>query len=132
MLPRLEIVRRLRPVDLVAPGAVQVSSGSAGTRPLPSPAPYVAATSGLDGPLALHLAGLRLGAAVEEASVSLTITRDHTTQEVRSRRFHRAADPTELDQCWDLLRQRDALRSAGGDTSTAAARSEDVVEKYLG
>jgi hypothetical protein len=39
---------------------------------------------------------------------------------------------TELDQCWDLLRQRDALRSSGGDPSTAAARSEDVVEKYLG
>ncbi|MDX6359476.1 MAG: hypothetical protein QOH37_2530 [Nocardioidaceae bacterium] len=39
---------------------------------------------------------------------------------------------TELDQCWDLLRQRDALRSAGGDPSQAAARSEGTVENYLG
>jgi hypothetical protein len=39
---------------------------------------------------------------------------------------------TELDQCWDLLRQRDALRSAGGDPSKAAPRSEGVVENYLG
>jgi hypothetical protein len=38
----------------------------------------------------------------------------------------------ELDQCWDLLRQRDALRSAGSDPSRATARSEDVVEKYIG
>jgi Protein of unknown function (DUF2630) len=38
----------------------------------------------------------------------------------------------ELDQCWDLLRQREALRSAGQDPSAAATRSEEVVEKYLG
>lgn len=39
---------------------------------------------------------------------------------------------TELDQCWDLLRQRQALRDAGGDPSAAAARSEGTVEGYLG
>ena len=38
----------------------------------------------------------------------------------------------ELDQCWDLLRQRQALRSSGGDPNTAAARSENTVEGYLG
>jgi len=38
----------------------------------------------------------------------------------------------ELDQCRDLLRQREALRSAGGDPSRATARAEEVVEKYLG
>jgi hypothetical protein len=38
----------------------------------------------------------------------------------------------ELDQCWDLLRQRQALRDSGGDPSTAAARSEGTVEGYLG
>ena len=37
----------------------------------------------------------------------------------------------ELDQCWDLLRQRRALRSAGRDPETASARSEDTVEHYL-
>jgi hypothetical protein len=39
---------------------------------------------------------------------------------------------TELDQCWDLLRQRQALRDSGGDPSAAAARSESTVEGYLG
>lgn len=37
-----------------------------------------------------------------------------------------------LDQCWDLLRQRRALRSSGGDPDSAAVRPEDQVEKYLG
>lgn len=35
-----------------------------------------------------------------------------------------------LDQCWDLLRQRRALREAGLDPEAAQARSEDVVENY--
>ncbi len=35
-----------------------------------------------------------------------------------------------LDQCWDLLRQRRALRDAGRDPDDAQARSEDVVEHY--
>lgn len=36
----------------------------------------------------------------------------------------------ELDRCWDLLRQRRALRDAGGDPDDAAARDADVVEGY--
>jgi hypothetical protein len=39
---------------------------------------------------------------------------------------------TELDQCWDLLRQRAALREFGGDPDRAAARPEGTVEGYLG
>jgi hypothetical protein len=39
---------------------------------------------------------------------------------------------TELDQCWDLLRQRQALRDSGGDPERAAARPESTVEGYLG
>jgi hypothetical protein len=35
-----------------------------------------------------------------------------------------------LDQCWDLLRQRRALREAGLDPETAAAREPGVVESY--
>lgn len=35
-----------------------------------------------------------------------------------------------LDQCWDLLRQRRARRSAGQDPDEAAVRPEDVVERY--
>ena len=36
----------------------------------------------------------------------------------------------ELDRCWDLLRQRRALRSAGGDPEDAALRDADTVEHY--
>ncbi len=39
---------------------------------------------------------------------------------------------TQLDQCWDLLRQRRALRETGGDPSQAHVRSPDVIKKYLG
>ena len=35
-----------------------------------------------------------------------------------------------LDQCWDLLRQRRALREAGRDPDAATARPSDVVEQY--
>ncbi|WP_432950880.1 DUF2630 family protein [Kribbella sp. CA-253562] len=37
----------------------------------------------------------------------------------------------ELDQCWDLLRQRRAKREFGDDPNTAQARSADTVEGYL-
>ncbi|HEX3611534.1 MAG TPA: DUF2630 family protein [Sporichthyaceae bacterium] len=37
----------------------------------------------------------------------------------------------ELDQCWDLLRQRRARREFGEDPGNAHARSVDQVEKYL-
>ena len=36
-----------------------------------------------------------------------------------------------LDQCWDLLRQRDALRTSGGDPDQAAVRPAGEVEGYL-
>ena len=35
-----------------------------------------------------------------------------------------------LDQCWDLLRQRRALREAGLDDDAARARDASVVEGY--
>jgi hypothetical protein len=35
-----------------------------------------------------------------------------------------------LDQCWDLLRQRRALREAGLDPSAADVRRREVVEGY--
>ena len=35
-----------------------------------------------------------------------------------------------LDQCWDLLRQRRALREAGLDPEGAEARPSEVVERY--
>jgi hypothetical protein len=36
----------------------------------------------------------------------------------------------ELDQCWDLLRQRRALRDAGSDPNQAQARDANTVERY--
>lgn len=35
-----------------------------------------------------------------------------------------------LDQCWDLLRQRRALREAGLDPESAHGRTPEVVERY--
>jgi Protein of unknown function (DUF2630) len=35
-----------------------------------------------------------------------------------------------LDQCWDLLRQRRALRDAGRDPGDADLRRPEVVERY--
>ena len=36
----------------------------------------------------------------------------------------------ELDRCWDLLRQRRALRDAGADPDQAHVRDADTVERY--
>jgi hypothetical protein len=36
----------------------------------------------------------------------------------------------ELDQCWDLLRQRRALRDVGLDPDDAQVRPPEVVENY--
>jgi hypothetical protein len=37
----------------------------------------------------------------------------------------------ELDRCWDLLRQRRALRDAGASPDQAEPRDPDTVERYL-
>ena len=36
----------------------------------------------------------------------------------------------ELDQCWDLLRQRRALREFGRDPDQATVRPPQIVENY--
>lgn len=36
----------------------------------------------------------------------------------------------ELDQCWDLLRQRRARREFGGDPDDARVRPPSIVERY--
>ncbi len=43
-----------------------------------------------------------------------------------------AAIKVELDQLWDLLRQRRALRDAGRDPDGARMRDAGTVERYLG
>jgi len=52
---------------------------------------------------------------------------DHTDEE----RAALARLEESLDQCWDLLRQRDALRAVGGDPDAAQARPVPEVEGYL-
>jgi hypothetical protein len=54
--------------------------------------------------------------------------RDITTSEEHDR-LRRVE--VELDQCWDLLRQRRALRETGGDPREAEVRPPDQVEGYL-
>ena len=41
-----------------------------------------------------------------------------------------AALRVHLDQCWDLLRQRRALREFGENPDKAKVRSAKIVEKY--
>ena len=64
-------------------------------------------------------------------------------QELRTKLQHREIDEAEehqrlraleveLDQCWDLLRQRRALRATGGDPRAARVRPPGEVEGYLG
>lgn len=75
---------------------------------------------------------------------SEVLTRIHSLieeeHELRNRHVDAPLDPQStqrladlevaLDQCWDLLRQRRARRSAGLDPDEATARSETVVEHY--
>ena len=124
VLPRFEIVRRLRPVDLVQPGAVQVDVSSAGTVAMPAAAPYVAATtSGTDEPIALHLGEHRLAAAIDGGSVSL----DVTGTSLRSRRFHRAEDPVGLGVSLTGTHVTAWSREAGGWVARARHDLRDVV-----
>jgi hypothetical protein len=46
------------------------------------------------------------------------------------RRLERVS--VELDRCWDLLRQRRALRDAGANPDDAEARDAKTVKNYLG
>ncbi|HME96247.1 MAG TPA: DUF2630 family protein [Methylomirabilota bacterium] len=45
-------------------------------------------------------------------------------------RQHLKGIAVELDQCWDLLRQRQALREFGLDPDQARIRPSEIVEKY--
>ena len=45
-------------------------------------------------------------------------------------RRHLAELKIQLDQCWDLLRQRRALREFGEDPDRAKVREANIVENY--
>ncbi|HEY2833730.1 MAG TPA: DUF2630 family protein [Sporichthyaceae bacterium] len=53
------------------------------------------------------------------------------TETSAERQAHRARVEQQLDQCWDLLRQRQALREFGKDPAEAHARPIPEVEQYL-
>jgi hypothetical protein len=130
VLPRLEVVRRLRPVDLVTPGSVLVEESTGGHVALPAVAPYVAATTAVRdrARLALHLAGHRIDASLDDGSICLALTRGRDTQELRSRRFHRAVAPTELGLTLTGTHVTAWSREASGWTARARHDLRDLVD----
>jgi hypothetical protein len=71
----------------------------------------------------------RIGALVEEEH---TLERQATGDGLDDRQQARLHEvEVQLDQCWDLLRQRRARREAGQDPDTAQVRPVGTVEGYL-
>src|SRR5207247_10535385 len=55
----------------------------------------------------------------------------YTKGDLSDKEVHRLHQmKVELDQCWDLLRQRVGLRDAGKNPNDATLRPPDVVENY--
>ncbi|OBJ02347.1 hypothetical protein A5660_01800 [Mycobacterium alsense] len=69
------------------------------------------------------------GLVAEEKSLRERLQRGDIDTSEEHDRLHRVE--VELDQCWDLLRQRRALRESGGDPREAEVRPPDQVEGYL-
>lgn len=72
---------------------------------------------------AVHEAIKRL---VEEERALAGDGEDPSERQARRREIE-----AQLDQCWDLLRQREALRESGRNPDEAEARSLGEVETYL-
>jgi phage-related minor tail protein len=71
----------------------------------------------------------RIGALVEEEH---TLERQATGEGLDQDQQARLEQlEVQLDQCWDLLRQRRARRDAGLDPEDAQVRPEGTVEGYL-
>ncbi|AWS45626.1 DUF2630 family protein [Streptosporangium sp. 'caverna'] len=70
--------------------------------------------------------------------ITALVDREHTLRghradgslDERTEHHELHAVEAELDQCWDLLRQRRAKRDFGGDPDEAVPRSASVVESY--
>ena len=75
----------------------------------------------------------RIEALVGEEHALLDREQDDAVDEeaLEGDRRRREELSVELDRCWDLLRQRRALRNAGQDPDEAHARDASTVEKYL-
>lgn len=68
----------------------------------------------------------------EEHRLQNRESHDATSEEALAADRERLDQVTiELDRCWDLLRQRQALRSAGDDPDEAQERDASTVERYL-
>ncbi|MFC4910811.1 DUF2630 family protein [Actinomadura gamaensis] len=65
----------------------------------------------------------------EEAKLREKLQRGELSQGEEQQRLR--ALEVELDQCWDLLRQRRARRDAGQNPDDATARPGAAVEGYL-
>ena len=70
----------------------------------------------------------RIHALVEEEHKLHAAHQGDGLTDVETKRLHEVE--VGLDQCWDLLRQRRALRHAGQDPAAAQARPEGTVEGY--
>jgi Protein of unknown function (DUF2630) len=71
----------------------------------------------------------RIGALVEEEHA---LERQATSDGLDEQEQDRLQQlEVQLDQCWDLLRQRRARRDAGLDPEDAQVRPEGTVEGYL-
>ena len=66
---------------------------------------------------------------VEEEQTLLRSSEEQGPDPDKHRRLEQVK--VELDRCWDLLRQRRALRDAGGDPDDGQARDAETVERYL-
>jgi hypothetical protein len=53
------------------------------------------------------------------------------TEQLEAERDRLRDVEVELDRCWDLLRQRRAVRAAGGNPDDAQVRDAGTVEGYL-
>ena len=70
----------------------------------------------------------RIGELVDEER---TLRERHGEKKLEEAERERMEEiEVQLDQCWDLLNQRRALREFGADPNQAQVRDEDTVEHY--
>lgn len=70
------------------------------------------------------------------AHIQMLVTEEHRLFESKARTDDQERRlkqvQIELDQCWDLLRQRRAARETGRDPADAQLRPPGIVENYEG
>jgi len=131
VLPRFEIVRRLRPISLIAPGSSHALE--AGVHLMPMPAPYAAAVLPLQQPssLAFRLGEHRLAGTWDGKHVSLTVSQGRTTSTHRSRR-HGACEvpPTRLSLTLTGTHLTALVEESGAWVARARLDLTDLVDAH--